>query len=66
MKFIITIRGQENLNSIRDETASIIIWFDHYTINKSAMMLMDSKEQLVGMLTLNGNTFEYVYYKEEK
>jgi hypothetical protein len=66
MKFIITIRGMENLNSVRDETATMFIWFDHYTINKSAMMFMNSKEELVGMLMLNGSTFEYVYYKEEK
>lgn len=61
MKFIITIRSKENLNSVRDETASMLIWYDHYVVNKCSMMLYDSKEQLVGMIMLNGNEFEYIY-----
>ena len=66
MKFIVNIREQENCSSLFDSFANVTIWFDHYVLGKSSIMFYTLDEQLIAMLMLEGNTFEYHYCKEEK
>lgn len=63
MKFVIKIRQEENYSSLYEETANMFIWFDYCTVDSNHMMFYASNKNLIAMIMLNGNEFEYIYEK---